>query len=152
MVAAHDVWEIPAMNRVLVEEATHPDRVAAVLAEKGEDWQNYDRKVGGAQAAEEQIAQMITIDRSKRFDQLRFPGRDERIMTRLGAEGAVLQLEPAPVGPFGVGLTRITLAPHQSYGINRNDELRIERDGSELLFMVADKAFRYGRTGLAQAR
>ena len=151
MVAAHGVWEIPAMNRVLVEEATHPDRVAAVLAEKGEAWEIYDRKVGGAHAADEQFARMNTLDRSKPFDQLRFPGGDERIMTRLGAEGAVLQLEPAPVGPFGVAVTRITLPPHWSQGITRDHEIRIEREGSELSFTVADKAFRYGRTGLARA-
>ncbi len=150
MVAAHGVWEIPAMNRVLVEEATHPDLVAAVLAEKGEDWESYDRKVGGARAAEEQFARMNALDRSKRFDGLRFPGGDERIMTRLGEEGAVLQLEPAPVGPFGVEVTRITLPPHWSFGITTDHEIRVERDGPELSFIVADKDFRYSRTGLAE--
>ena len=149
MVAAHRVWEIPAMNRVLVEEATHPDLVAAVLAEKGEDWESYDRKVGGARAAEEQFARMNALDRSKRFDGLRFPGGDERIMTRLGEEGAVLQLEPAPVGPFGVEVTRITLPSHWSFGITSDHQVRVERSGSELSFIVADKAIHYRRTGLA---
>ena len=150
-VASEGVWEIPAMNRALVEEATHPERLAAVLTEKGEDWQNYNRRVGGAKAAEEQVAGMISIDRSKPFDQLRFPGRDERIMTRLGVEGAVLQLDPAPVGPFGVALTRIALPSHWSQGITRDDEISIERKGSELFLTVADKAFRYGHTGLVRA-
>ena len=150
LVAAHNVWEIPAMNRFLVEEATHPDRMAAVLAEKGKDWESYDRKVGGALAAEEQVAKMNALDRSQRFDDLRFPGCEERIMTRLGEEGAVLQLEPAPEGPFGVAVTRMTLPPHWSHGITTDHEIRIERDGSEFSLIVADKAFRYGRTGLAK--
>ena len=151
MVTTHDVWEIPAMNRVLVEEATHPDLVAAVLAEKGDRWESYDRKVGGARAAEQQIATMNTLDRSERFDALRFPGHDERIMTRLGEEGAVLQLEPAPVGPFGVAVTRITLPAHWSHGITGDHEIRVERGGQALSLMVADKAFRYDRAGLTQA-
>ena len=138
------------MNRSLVEEATHPDRTAAVLAEKGKDWQSYDRKVGGALAAEEQVAKMNALDRSQRFEDLRFPGCEERIMTRLGEEGAVLQLEPAPEGPFGVAVTRMTLPSHWSHGITTDHEIRIERDGSELSLIVADQAFRYGRTGLAK--
>ena len=150
-VATHGVWEIPSMNRVLVEEATHPDLVAAVLAEKGERWESYDRKVGGARAAEQQIATMNTLDCSERFDELQFPGCDERIMTRLGEEGAVLRLEPAPMGPFGVAVTRITLPSHWSHGITGDHEIRVERDGSELSLMVADKVFRYGRAGLVQA-
>ena len=40
------VWKIPDMNRELVEGAVHPDRIAALVEEKGEAWERYDRTVG----------------------------------------------------------------------------------------------------------
>ncbi len=151
MLAKRNVWEIPAMNRALVEEATHPDRVRRLIAEKGEDWERYDSKVGGARAAEEQMAEMNALDRSVPFDSLQFPTSDERIMTRLGEEGAVLPLVPPPVGPYGVPVTRLTLPPHWSYGITEDHEVRVERDADGLSLVVADRGFSYRRTGLAKS-
>ena len=148
LVADQCVWEIPAMNRSLVEGATHPQRISALIKEKGEDWARYDRRVSGAHAAEEQIARMGALDRSVRFEQ--FPSADQRIMTRLGEEGAVLQLSPAPVGPFGAPVSRVTLPPHWSYGISQDHEVRIERNDTGMCLSVAGKSFRYDRTGLSK--
>ena len=152
MLATRNVWEIPAMNRALVEEATHPDRVMSVIAEKGDDWDRYDRMIGGARAADGQIARMNALDRTAPFDEnLRFPTSDERIMTRLGEEGAVLELEAAPVGPFGVPVTRITLPPHWSHGVSDDQQVRIEPADAGFTVLIADRAFSYARTGLAKA-
>ncbi len=152
MLATRNVWEIPAMNRALVEEATHPDRVSGVIAEKGNDWDRYDRMIGGARAADGQIAEMNALDRTVPFDDdLQFPTSDERIMTRLGEEGAVLELKAAPVGPFGRRVTRITLPPHWSYGVSDDQQLRIEPADSGFALLIGDRAFCYARTGLARA-
>ena len=152
LVAEHSIWEIPTMNRALVEGATHPDRLSAVIAEKGEAWANYDRRIGGAHAAEEQIARMSALDRSVPFDELQFPDKDQRIMTRLGEEGAVLQLNPEPTGPFGLPVSRITLPPYLSFGINQDDEVRAESDGRGGLWLsVSGRSYRYDQTGLSQA-
>ena len=61
-------WYIPEMNRRLVEGTTHPERLAALIEEKGEAWRTYDGKP--------------------------FPELDleERIMTRLGEEGVCSRL------------------------------------------------------------
>ena len=151
LVAEHDVWEIPTMNRALVEGATHPDRISAVIEEKGEDWARYDRRIGGARAAEEQIARMSTLDRSIPFEELQFPDKDQRIMTRLGEEGVVLQLKPQPRGPFGVPVTRITLPPHWSFGITEDKELCVVTDASGGQHLsVGGRSFRYDRTGLSK--
>lgn len=148
LIGEHAVWQIPAMNRTLVEGATHPERVAAVIKEMGETWENYDRSVGGAHAAQAQIARMSTLDRSVSFEELRFPSEDERIMTRLGAEGAVIPLSPEPEGPFGMPVSRITLPSHWSVGISREPEVLVERDEKGLDLQVDGQSFRYERTGL----
>ena len=150
LVDEHAVWQIPAMNRELVEGATHRDRAAAVIEEMGDAWKHYDCWIGGAQAAQEQIARMSALDRSVRFEELQFPGEDERIMTRLGAEGAVIQLSPEPEGPFGVRVSRITLPPHWSFGISRDHEVRVERDETGMDLVVDGQSFRYDRTGLSK--
>lgn len=151
LVDEHDVWEIPTMNRALVEGATHPDRIFAVIEGNGEDWACYDRRIGGTRAAEEQIARMSTLDRSVPFEELQFPDKDQRIMTRLGEEGAVLQLKPEPRGPFGLPVTRITLPPHWSFGITEDHEIRAVSDASGCLQLsVGGRSFRYDRTGLSK--
>ena len=145
------VWDIPGMNRALVEEATHPDYLKALIAEKGEDWARYDCEEGGARAAEAEIARMNVLQRSARFEGLRFPKGDERIMTRLGEEGVLLDLQPAPMGPFEQRVTRITLPAHWSHGINDDHEVVVEPGEEGLVISVAGKRFHYGRTGLNRA-
>ena len=146
------VWKIPAMNRALVEGATHPERVAAVVAELGDAWERYNRSIGGTEAAQEQIAQMSALNRSVRFDEeLRFPGNDERIMTRLGLEGAVIKLKKEPVGPLGAPVSRLTIPSHWSVGISADPAVHVERDAAGLALTVDGQHFRYERTGLERA-
>ena len=151
LIDEQEVWEIPAMNRALVEGATHPERVDAVVAELGDAWEHYNRSVGGAEAAQEQIARMSALDRSVRFEDLQFPGKDERIMTRLGLEGAVIRLSSEPVGPFGTPVSRITLPSHWSAGIGQDPEVLIEWGATGLDLKIDGQCFRYERTGLDRA-
>ncbi len=147
-IAAHRVWRIPEMNRMLVEGATHRDRIGKLLAEKGEEWKRYDREVGGSEAAAGMLAQLNVLDRGKPFDHnLSFPSSDERIMTRLGEEGVVLTLEPPPTGPFGQQVTRIALPAHWSHGITE-DKATVEQNGASMVLSVPGGQFRYSREGL----
>ena len=146
------VWRIPEMNRELVEGATHPDLLTALVAEKGEAWESYDRIVGGTRAAEGMIARLNVLKRTDPFDNnLRFPNSDEKIMTRLGEEGAILSLDPSPVGPFGKTVTRIALPARWSYGIKDDDEVKVMQDETALILSVAERRFRYSREGLARS-
>ena len=125
-------WRIPEMNRSLVEGATHPDRTAELITEKGDVWDRYDRLNGGARAAEGMVARLNVLDRAEPFDDsLRFPPSDERIMTRLGEEGVILTLDPPTEGPFGQPITRIACYPHAGRrGIAKE---RSNRDCARLL-------------------
>jgi len=92
------------------------------------------------------------LDRAERFEGLRFPDADERIMTRLGEEGALLGLDPSTVGPFGKPVSRIALPARWSRGVRADDETVVDRDGEDLLLCVADRRFRYSRAGLEQVK
>ncbi|MEL6318311.1 MAG: CRISPR-associated helicase Cas3', partial [Pseudomonadota bacterium] len=87
LIDAHQVWEIPTMNRRLVESATHPERVRALIDEKGPSWDAYQRAVVGKDLASLSGAKAQTIDRTRPFSELVYPSEEEKIRTRLGAEG-----------------------------------------------------------------
>ena len=151
LIIDNPIWRIPQMNRTLVESATHPDCTAALIAEKGEAWDRYDRLNGGARAAEGMVARLNVLDREAPFDDsLRFPGSDERIMTRLGEEGVILMLEPPPDGPFGCPVTRIAVPARWSRGITKDDHVEITRDEVGLMLSVGERCFHYSREGLAR--
>ena len=151
-VIGHPVWRIPEMNRKLVEGATHSDLLTDLIAEKGEYWDVYDRMHGGTQAAARMLARLNVLDRSKPFDgNLRFPDSEEKIMTRLGEEGAILPLDPPPAGPFGQLVTRIALPARWSREIKRNDEVKVLHDEAGLIISVSERQFRYSREGLAKS-
>jgi len=154
LIGAHPVWRIPEMNRILVEGATHPDKIAALVEEKGEDWARYDRTVGGSEAAAGQIARLNVLDRTTRFEMLNFPSSDERIMTRLGEEGVILTLDPSPEGPFGLPISRIALPARWSLGITQEDtqadKVTVTGDAGNLVLTVAERNFDYGLEGLTR--
>ena len=150
LILSNPVWRIPEMNRRLVEGATHPARTAALNAEMGESWQRYDRQHGGAQAAEASAARLGALNREKPFDDQLFPDPDERIMTRLGEEGAILDLDPPPEGPFGLRVTRIALPAHWSKGLTGEAPVGVTRDDPGLVLSIADRRFHYSAEGLAE--
>ena len=118
LIVENPTWRIPEMNRRLVEGATHPHRISALIAEKGEAWEGYDRLNGGARAAQRMVARLGVLNRKDPFNgDFLFPGADEKIMTRLGEEGAILELDPPQEGPFGLPVTRIAVPAHWSQGI-----------------------------------
>ena len=151
MILEDPVWLIPEMNRGLVESATHPDRIRALIAEKGVAWEQYDRVHGGAKAAEEMVAKLVVLDRGKPFDDGLFPDSDEKIMTRLGEEGAILEFDLPPEGPFGFPVSRVALPPRWSQGITARDRVEITQDEAVLTLSVADQRFLYTREGLSKS-
>ena len=145
----HPVWRIPEMNRALVEGATHSQRIDALIAEKGEEWAKYDRKVGGSRLAERMVAELNVLDREMGFGELTFPDQDERILSRLGEDGMVLNFDPAPKGPFGTSISRLALPARWSRGVKDCDPT-VENSGDGLVVSVGDRQFWYSRAGLVR--
>ena len=144
-------WRIPEMNRDLVEGATHPARIEALLAGKGEAWRRYQSDIGGSEAARRGLAALVALDRGNAYLDMRFPSSDERVMTRLSEHGVVLDFEPV-AGPFGVPVSRIPLPAHWSRGIPPDDEVAVSRTDDGLRLRIGASTFRYSRAGLRRER
>ena len=104
LIAAHPTWRIPAMNRLLVEHATHPTVLEAIVQELGGDWPVHANKIMGGNLAEGLTAAAAIIQRGKSFftdnHDVLFGTAEERIRTRLGDEGLDVELDPPPPSPF----------------------------------------------------
>ncbi len=112
MIEEHPTWTIPAMNRLLVEGATHPERIEALTFERGKAWANYWAQVYGKDLADAQAGRLLRLPVDKPFGDLQFPDDDHRVRTRLGAEGARIQLAPGTMGPFGQAISSFTCPAH----------------------------------------
>jgi len=121
------VWHIPAMNRALVEAATHPQALEAIAEVHG--WQGYRQRVTGKALAEMRTAGLVTLDRTAPMisgGQVKCFPDDEKIRTRLGEEGVILPLPPGTIGPFGTPVTRLALPSHWSRGLTGEDAAKID--------------------------
>lgn len=150
-IRAQPLWHIPAMNRALVEAATHPQALDLLAEARG--WQAYRQRVIGKALAEMRTAGLCVLDRTAPM--LTPDGRvncfpdDERIRTRLGEEGVILTLPEGTVGAFGVPITRLALPAHWSRGLTGEEVAGVE-PGPPIRVTVSDRLMTYGPEGLRQ--
>ena len=148
LIVEHPVWQIPEMNRLLVEGATHPDHISALLSGKGPDWQDYHRRFSGAEIAARVFGRNHVLRREESFMELQqFPGNEENIMTRLGEMGPVLHLQSGAVGAFGTPVTQMGLPAHWARGVDA-EEAVLEDFGDGLRLEVGEGRLLYGPAGL----
>lgn len=110
--AAAARWSIPAMNRALVEGATHPEALAALIdtlpAGERALWQAHQGAVTGTAMADKSAAGGAVLDRDQPFmatvNQI-LP--EEHIATRLGDDSLLVTLPEAVPGPFGPPVRRL---------------------------------------------
>lgn len=146
----HSIWRIPAMNRMLVESATHPERIEALHAELGDRWADYRNTIHGRQIAEAGAARGVLLRLNMRFSELLFGSDEEIIRTRLGAEGARVAF-PAPApGPFGQEVTGVTLPAHWSKGLDTREPVTPVIASGVMEFQIGDRRFTYDRLGVSR--
>ena len=147
-------WRIPQMNRLLVEKATHPDVLAAIVAELGDAWREHANNVLGGQLAEGLTAANAIVRRDKSFfsdnREVLFGSDEERIRTRLGDEGVEVEFDPPPPSPFdGQPVRRMPVPARWLTGAEVPEAVEPSSDGDGgFTFAVAGRAFRYDRLGL----
>ncbi|WP_419165107.1 CRISPR-associated helicase Cas3' [Candidatus Palauibacter sp.] len=150
-------WPIPESNRELVEEATHPERLAALEEELGSRWLDQANEAVGRAAAEQLAAKAHVLDRRGRFADLEFPPLDEAVRTRLGEDGPRIRLSEPVNGPFGQPVKTFNLPAHlfrRPPGFPSRDEIEsasLDQTEGELLLRVGSRAFRYDRSGIRPA-
>lgn len=152
LIETHPEWTIPAMNRLLVESATHPQRIEALHAELGKNWVDYSNNIYGKDVAEAGAAKGVALPTDTPFADVRFPDNEEKIRTRLGAEGARITLAAPVEGPFGVDVSSVTLPAHWSRGIEASEAVESVVDGGMLRFRVGRVSFLYDRRGLTREK
>ena len=121
LIVSHPEWTLPRMNRSLVESATHPAQIEALHEELGGDWQTYWNTVYGKDVADAGAARGVVLNTDTPFADVRFPDNEEKIRTRLGAEGARITFAAPVTGPFGIKIGSLTLPAHWSRGISADD-------------------------------
>lgn len=151
LLESEPVWTIPAMNRHLVEQATHRERLAAIEAElRASDgaWVGVLDKVYGNDIARAGQARLGLLDRDAPFSAFRIPD-DEPWATRLGARDLLVALPEAILGPFGEPVATLRI-PHFLAGdaaAEATPEV-LESGAGGLLFRLGAVTLRYDRFGL----
>ncbi len=154
LIERHRVWSIPEMNRALVEDATHPEVLAALwdeLCARDPDWERHITTFAGGDRARALQAGLSVFDRTEPFEA--FTVAEERLATRLGGADRQVVLEPAPIGPFGQPLTAMKIPYFWLGGVADSDDPDAVTgvDGS-VTFKLGPVAFRYDRFGLTILR
>ena len=154
LIADHPIWTIPAMNRMLVERATHPQLLRALADTLGGRWLSHEAKVFGLSAAQAELARHHALTRNERFDEeLVFPDLDEKVRTRLGEDGPRIVLADPVPGPFGTPVQTFNLPAHLFRGAQPGkEEIKAARaepvPAGGLILKVGGRNLTYDRAGI----
>jgi CRISPR-associated endonuclease/helicase Cas3 len=104
----HVQLEIPAMNRYLVEHATHEQALAKIACAHG--WEDENHRYQGQRSIAGSLAHAHGLDMARPFDEkLVFPVAEERVRTRLGLDDRVLRLRSPVRSPFGAEIDALSI-------------------------------------------
>lgn len=151
LIETEPVWHIPRMNRHLVEQATHPERLGAIedeLRARDADWAGIlDRAYSTGLAARQQ-ADLALLDRTARFTTFAVDPSDH-FATRLGAKDLLI-VPPNPIlGPFGAMLEALKIPHFLAPDVPAEavmEVLNLDSDG--LVFRLGNAVLKYDRFGL----
>lgn len=159
LIAAHPVWTIPAMNRELVERATHPEalqELAVALISNNASWRTAEAQISGRHFAMTQQGGLALLKTQLSFADpaIVFPP-DESIGTRLGVRDLAVAFSAAVRGPFRAGIQNLTIPVTWANGIDMTGDLqaRVEkREADSFVFSVQNRTYVYGPRGLQRTR
>jgi CRISPR-associated endonuclease/helicase Cas3 len=156
LVDEHDTWQIPEMNRELVERGTHPERLRRIAEDGGDAWENHEQQLLGARTADRHKGEKWIVDWTEPFAEEAFGHEelDEYAKTRLGGDDFQVDFEDPPRGPFGQPVEQLSL-PDWMIGEEAADEIDDEATAENVrptdegfTFDFAGKTFSYSRTGI----
>ena len=153
-------WKIPQMSRELVEGATHPEALAGIVADMGDDWRLHANEMEGARMANNLTAQQALVRTDKAFypeednQDVAFGTFEEAIRTRLGDEGIEVEFDPQPTSPFSAETTisELTIPEHLRGGQVSDIPITPNLVDGGFTFALGNREFRYDRLGLRVIR
>ena len=155
LIAEYPEWRIPAMNRKLVESATHGEALDRITKELGDQWQEHKISTTGALIADQQTAHSHLIRRDKSFfednGEVCFPSDDKWIRTRLGDDRVEIAFNPPLPSPFDSSgaIDRMALPLGWLERDDAPDSVEpTATDGGGFAFRIGSHRFRYDRLGL----
>lgn len=152
LVAAQPARSIPIDNRLLVEQATHPEALSAITQELGEAWLRFGMDYEGALAATKTVANLHALPFDKPFGDAQFPEDEGRIGSRLGAADRVVVFDPPPQGPFGQAVTQLSiryhLLPHGLAVDAEAADISPLDDEPGFTFLLGSAKYKYSRLGI----
>ena len=157
LIAQYRQWDIPGMNRKLVERATHPDALEAITNEMGEEWRAHAIAIEGEFIADNLTGASAVIARDKSFfvdnRDVLFGANEERIRTRLGDEGIEIKFDPPAQSPFDStrSIGSLTVPAHLLRGAYADESISPLSTNGGFTFKVGDQEFGYDRLGLRRA-
>ena len=155
LLAEYPQWRIPAMNRELVERATHPAALDKITQELGAEWAAHANDTEGGYIADAQEARRNVLQLDKSFyennDGVVFPSNsEERIRTRLGDDQVEVSFAPPPASPFAPesSIDRLALRTRWLGGNEIPESATAETVDGGFAFRIGSRQFRYDRLGL----
>ncbi|MDE2578085.1 MAG: CRISPR-associated helicase Cas3' [Hyphomicrobiales bacterium] len=156
LILTYPRWVVPAMNRLLVESATHPEARESLLAELSppEAWREASNTSDGRVQAYVSQAMQARLRYDLHFDDpdVAFPD-DETVSSRLGARDLLVVFAQPIHGPFGAPISQISIPDFWAKGIDPSADLTplvIAARDTGLKFSVQQCEFRYDATGLSK--
>lgn len=158
LVSAHAAngtsWDIPCMNRALVERSTHPEALEEITGKMGAGWREHAINMEGAHIGDNLTARQVIIRRDRSFyeqnQDVVFPDMEARIRTRLGNEGVEIRLDPAAPSPLAAdgSIPHIAIPGHMAHGLTGEEAVAWKAREGGFEFTVGDRRFQYDRLGL----
>jgi len=157
LVENEQTWEIPEMNRELVEKGTHPERLESIAEEGGDRWQAHQQKIRGVRSAEVWKSEhwMIAYETHFAATENAFPNYaevEEHVQTRLGDDGFQVDLGRSVAGPFGREIDEVNLPawmlPDEFEGSDEPEVESVAETNEGFRFRFAGRAVGYTRLGI----
>lgn len=148
-------WTTPEDNRLLVEFATHPENLGAIVDELGEPWAQHAGQMEGAAAADRGLASLNAYSWERPYSEQPFPTHlsDEQISTRLGAGDRRVVFPEPVVGPFSIPFRELSLPSYMAADAAPDEQpTEILLTEADLHFKFDARAFVYDRLGLRPSR
>jgi CRISPR-associated endonuclease/helicase Cas3 len=150
LIETDSVWHIPAMNRKLVERATHPEVMAAIEAQLNSadpGWSNVLNDIFAKTIVQRQTAGTALLDRAAPFSAFQLPA-DDQWGTRLGAKDLLVKLDGL-IGPFGIPVGSLRIPQFLAGGAAADAAAIILENNSLLIRLkIGANALIYDRWGL----